>query len=313
MIDQPFHEGERRLQAAAGSFERLAEAGQRVVRDFMPEQHREFFTLLPWLLVGALDDDGQPWAGALAAPEGFVSSPDVRTLRVAATPAAHDPVAHAMREGAAVGLLGLQPHTRRRNRANGHVARVGAGGFEVAVSQSFGNCPRYIQAREPVFAPWPQAPHAESLPGLDEEAQALIGAADTFFIASAHPLAATSREPAHGVDVSHRGGKPGFVRVDAGGVLAVPDFAGNDFYNTLGNLLLQPRCGLLFIDHANGELLHLAARATLVTQGPEVERFAGARRVLRLEVTQALRVRRGLALRWGPAALSPQLQATGHW
>jgi predicted pyridoxine 5'-phosphate oxidase superfamily flavin-nucleotide-binding protein len=313
VIAEPFHEGERRLQAAAGSAEWLAEAGPRVVRDYMPEQHREFFPLLPWLLVGALDAAGQPWATALAGPAGFVSSPDPRTLRIAAVPAADDPLAGALTENAPVGLLGLQPQTRRRNRANGHVVQRDAAGFTVHVDQSFGNCPKYIQAREPRFAPWAQPRQAEALATLDEEAQALVRGADTFFIASAHPRAATSRDVAQGVDVSHRGGKPGFVRVDVGGVLAVPDFLGNDFYNTLGNLVLEPRCGLLFIDHANGHMLHLAAHASIVTHGPEVERFEGARRVLRLEVTQGLRVRHGLALRWGPAALSPHLQATGHW
>ena len=42
------------------------------------------------------------------------------------------------------------------------------------------------------------------------------------------------------MDISHRGGRPGFVRVD-GDVLTIPDFRGNRYFNTLSNLLLEQR------------------------------------------------------------------------
>ena len=150
-------------------------------------------------------------------------------------------------------MLGIEPHTRRRNRLNGHVVRRDEAGFVVHVDQSFGNCPKYIQARKPEFvARSGAAPTAHRLDALDEPARALIARADTFFIATAHPLAARSDTPAFGVDVSHRGGKPGFVRVDGNSSLTVPDFLGNFFFNTLGNLALNPRCGLLFMDFEMG-------------------------------------------------------------
>lgn len=309
MTTEAFHEGERELQAHVGVRDRLAAAGARVVRDHMPQQHRDFFPLLPWLVVGALDAQGQPWATALAGPPGFVDSPDERLLRVRAQPESGDPLAGTLVDGRPVGLLGLQPHTRRRNRLNGWVLAADAAGFLVQAGQSFGNCPKYIQARQAEYAPG-EPGAIETLAALDAEALALVANADTFFIATSHPAALSGGDPSHGVDVSHRGGKPGFVHV-ADGELLVPDFAGNLYFNTLGNLLLQPRCGLLFADYASGDLLWLAAHAKVDLDPPAG--FAGAQRLLRLRVTAARRGRRRLPLRWSEAVPAPELAFTGHW
>jgi predicted pyridoxine 5'-phosphate oxidase superfamily flavin-nucleotide-binding protein len=318
MIAAPFHAGERALQAQAGSREQMAVAGPRVIRDYMPDQHREFFAQLPFVVVGSLDATLQPWASVLAAPAGFAHSPDAAHLRIDALPAAGDPLAAQLAEGAPLGLLGIEPHTRRRNRMNGTVESLDATGFMLQVQQSFGNCPRYIQAREPVFMPTRTGnASVQWLDALDLDAQRLIGSADTLFIATAYPDEAAAGDEAdarsHGVDVSHRGGRPGFVRVDEGGVLTVPDFNGNRFFNTLGNLLAHPRAGLLFIDYDNGELLHVAATAQIVLDGPELAEFEGAERLLRLHVEHALRRPVALPLRWGDAQLSPHLAGTGHW
>jgi predicted pyridoxine 5'-phosphate oxidase superfamily flavin-nucleotide-binding protein len=307
-----FHPGEQAVQALAGVRDRFA-GGSPFIRDYMPEQHREFFPLLPFLLVGSVDAQGQPWASVLAGPPGFAHSPDPRTLDVQAWPHEQDPLAQALAPGVPIGLLGIQPHTRRRNRLNGHVVAADGTRLRVHVDQSFGNCPKYIQAREPRFTgPRARAPRVQRLSALDERARQLVRAADTLFIASAHPHARQDGAPEHGVDVSHRGGKPGFVRVDDA-VLTLPDFTGNSFFNTLGNLVLQPRCGLLFIDYERGDTLQVAARATIVTEGEELASFRGALRLVRLEVDAAIRAEAALPLEWGPAQPSPVLENTGSW
>lgn len=292
----PWHAGERAMHARAGIAERMQEIGPRLLRDYMPEQHREFFPLLPSLLVGALDEAGQPWASVLAGPPGFAHSPDPRLLRVEAR-AQGDQV----REGAPVGLLGLQAHTRRRNRMNGTVVDCDARGFSVQVGQSFGNCPKYIHAREAVYLPAAQVEdeRIEHLVAFDAAALAQVAAADTFFIASAHPQAGCLDGTASGVDVSHRGGPAGFVQVQGTGTLLVPDYLGNAFFNTLGNLQLEPRCGLLFIDPRTGVRLQVSARAEVLWDGWNRDAFAGALRVLRLEAVAATRRAGGLPLQWG--------------
>jgi len=199
------------------------------------------------------------------------------------------------------------------------VEALDAAGFSVAVQQSFGNCPRYIQAREPEFvAPRAaDAAPAQWLDRLDLAAHRLIGSADTLFIATAYPDEAAAGDGAdassHGVDVSHRGGRPGFVRIDGDDTLILPDFNGNRFFNTLGNLAVHPRAGLLFVDFDSGDLLHVAATAEIVWNGPEVDAFEGAERLVRFHVTHALRRPGALPLRWGDAQLSPHLAGTGQW
>jgi predicted pyridoxine 5'-phosphate oxidase superfamily flavin-nucleotide-binding protein len=100
----------------------------------------------------------------------------------------------------------LEPHTRRRNRANGRVGALHDDRFEVQVLQSFGNCPKYIHARRPeTRASTRVAPSRRLGPLLDPSAVALLRRADTLFIASANararlraPTALTSRTAAAG-------------------------------------------------------------------------------------------------------------------
>jgi predicted pyridoxine 5'-phosphate oxidase superfamily flavin-nucleotide-binding protein len=308
-----FHAGEQALQARAGVRERLEAAGRSVIRDHMPEQHRELFGRLPTVLLAVQDDQGQPWATMLHGPGGFISSPDARTLHVQARPTADDPVTPWLTEGAAVGLLGLEAHTRRRNRANGRVRTLRDGGFEVDVLQSFGNCPKYIHARQPqTRIPGRGMPSRRLGPLLDANAVALLRRADTLFIASAN-AAQTGAARGDGVDVSHRGGRPGFVRAALGahgGVrLTVPDYVGNFFFNTLGNLNEWPRAGLLVPDFDDGTLLHLAAKASIQFEGPALEAFPGAQRLLHLDVLEGRLRPEALPLRWTTPEIAPQFVA----
>jgi uncharacterized protein len=313
-----FHEGERAVQARVGAAvrARMAEIGPRVIRDFMPDQHREFFEQLPFVVAGTVDANGQPWASVLAQPPGFIQSPDARHLLLRAQPLAGDPLQATLADGAAIGLLGIEPHTRRRNRMNGIVRGVNAPGFAVELSQSFGNCPKYIQAREPVYVDRPvpaNGPVMHESTQLSDAARRMIEQADTLFIATAYAGNGEQAGRAGGVDVSHRGGKPGFVRVAADGTLTVPDFVGNYFFNTLGNLVVNPRAGLLFIDFDTGDLLYVAVTADIIWDGPEVDSFAGAQRLTRFKVQAMRLVESSLPLRWGEAELSPVLEATGDW
>jgi predicted pyridoxine 5'-phosphate oxidase superfamily flavin-nucleotide-binding protein len=296
-----FHPDELDAQARAGKG-----ASGAGIRSFMPDQHREFFALLPYLFVATTDAEGWPLATMLAGAPGFAHSPDPVTLRVDALPAAQDPAADRFGEGQEIGILGLDLATRRRNRANGAIATRDAAGFTLAVRQSFGNCAKYIQRRAVEPAP-PASATVEALAGLDPAARTLIGEADTLFVASrSRPgLGATG-----GVDISHRGGRPGFVRLE-GDALAVPDFAGNRYFNTLGNLLGEPRAALLVVDFATGDLLQLQGRVTIDWDAQSPQLVAGAERQWRFEVVRGWRRRAAVALRWSFVDYSPATLGTG--
>jgi len=283
MDESPYHEGEQALQARLGLRDKLERIGRRVIRDYMPEEHRTFFGQLPWLLVGSLDANRRPWASVVTGAPGFIASPDPYTLLVRASPHPGDTLADHLRVQAPIGLLGLELHTRRRNRMNGRVTRIAEGGFEVRVDQAFGNCPKYINRKwfEPRAVPGDTgAPLVADR--LNEPARRLIERADTFFIASSCLRGAGRR---YGVDVSHRGGRPGFVRLEADGSLAIPDYVGNFAFNTLGNIEQDGRAGLLFIDFDNGDLLQLTGYASIDWDAPESRSVASVQRLVRVRPT----------------------------
>lgn len=311
---QVFHQGECRLQVRAGVRDRMAAIGAHAIRTSMPEQHRTFFAQLPFVMVGSLDAEGQPWASILANPPGFISSPDARHLLIRAQPAVTDPLYETLATDAPIALLGIEQSTRRRNRMNGIVERMDDAGLLVGVQQSFGNCPKYIQARQVEYRAKESTGTVHFATALNEPARKIIARADTLFIATAHPGAHHGTARSHGVDISHRGGKPGFVRADGDDMLTLPDFAGNRFFNTLGNIMLNPRAGLLFIDFETGDLLYLAADARIVFDSPEMDAFAGAERLLRFKLRHVRHVVAALPLRWsGEVEISPFLADTGDW
>ncbi len=314
-VESPFHPGEMAIQEKLGVRERMEVGGRKGIREYMPDQHRDFFASLPFLLVGSVDVQGQPWASILVGQPGFLSSPNPKTLRVHARPLAGDPLNNLLHAGMDIGILGIELPTRRRNRMNGVVSALNLEGFTVSVRQSFGNCPRYIQSREfrfvanpSKFLPYRSVHQSER---LTETAHNLISRADTFFIASAYTKG--NAGAAKGVDVSHRGGKPGFVRIDNDSTLTTPDFNGNFMFNTLGNLYLNPQAGLLFIDFDGGELLYVTSDAEVIWDGSEVEAFAGAERLVRFHVHQAMYVEGALPLRWSLPDYASELSHTGNW
>jgi predicted pyridoxine 5'-phosphate oxidase superfamily flavin-nucleotide-binding protein len=291
----PWHPGERAVQERTGVRDRMEEIGPRVLRDAMPEQHRIFFGELPFLVLGSVAPDGAVWASVLPGAPGFVRSPDPRTLAIAGRPAPGDPLARHLAPGAAIAVLGIQLETRRRNRANGRIASVDEGGFTIGVEQSFGNCPQYIHPRRLASGEREAVPSRPEREGavLSEKAERLVRAADTFFIATAAPGA--------GADVSHRGGPPGFVRVtpeaDAT-LLTFPDYRGNFFFNTLGNLQASPRAGFALVDFATGDVLMLTGAAVVLWDAPEAADFPGAQRLVRFSVASGV---------WLPSAFAPRV------
>lgn len=285
MAAWPYHAGELEAQGRAGGGNRGG-----AIRDQMPLQHRTFFEQLPFVVVASLDRGG-PVATMWTGNAGFVRAPDPQTLRIAVARDPADPASAAFVAGAPFGMLGIELPTRRRNRANGVIAAAGPDEITVAVRQSFGNCPQYIHPRE-LRRATPGTAATELLDRIDGAAQGAIARADTLFVATSAALG----EATGGVDVSHRGGPAGFVQVH-GDVLTIPDYAGNRYYNTLGNLVSDPRAALLFVEFATGDVLELQGKAEIQWDGPEVEALEGAERLWRLHVERGWRRRGAVALR----------------
>ncbi|WP_248966295.1 pyridoxamine 5'-phosphate oxidase family protein [Sphaerisporangium perillae] len=246
------HPGELLLQRRAGITKPLGSARTRAV---IPDVAADFLRAQRMLVIASPDRRGRVWATALTGPEGFADPLDERHIAIDALPAG--PVAGLYdggddEDGRDIGIIAIEPATRRRMRANGRAHREGDR-LIVRTEQVYSNCPKYIQKREPAFGSTGSATRISTGQALTPAQRDWIRAADTFFIAT--------HVDGQGSDASHRGGAPGFVQVIDERRLAWPEYPGNLMFMTLGNLLLNPSCGLLFLDWESGRGLRLTGRA----------------------------------------------------
>ncbi|MCA1217227.1 pyridoxamine 5'-phosphate oxidase family protein [Streptomyces sp. 8L] len=261
-ITTGFHEGELAVQRAAG----VARDAARLTGMLAPANLRgavtRFLAERTFAAITARDADGALWTSPLAGPHGFLHVASPTTLDVRTLPAAGDPLEN-VEAGQPVGLIVVEFAIRRRLRINGTLSRTDADGLRIDVEQAYGNCPQYIQSRHLHTAPAP-APGTEPVrrgQTLTADDIELVRRADTFLIGTTHPV--------RGNDASHRGGPPGFVRVE-NGELWWPDYWGNNMFNTLGNLRADPTTALLFCDFTVGHTLQLSGRAALEWTGTGV-------------------------------------------
>ena len=308
----PFHPGEHALQEKMGVRAQMERFGRRVIRDHLPDQHRAFYQQLPYIFVGHADKNGWPWASMLFNQPGFMSSPDAKILEINTLPVKGDPLNDALNIGTSLGLMGVELSTRRRNRLAAHITGVTSQGISLKVDQSFGNCPQYIQRRElqPDVSDNSPAASVKTFTTFDAQALALIAASDTFMVASY--IDNSTGAASEGVDVSHRGGKPGFIRID-NNTLTIPDYVGNFHFNTLGNFIKNPKAGLLFIDFENGHMLTLTGRVKILWDSPDTEYFSGAERLWTFELEQGHWLKNSMDLRWQLTEYSANTQMTGTW
>ena len=251
----PFHAGELALQSATGVSGEAARIG-RAIATQIASNASDFIGRQQVAIIATLDASARIVCSALVGEPGAFEVVDPITLSVDSRAGiVGDAFTERTGDGAPIGILFLEVATRRRYRVNGTVIGADEGRIFLRVAEAYPNCPKYIQRRTLHLTDDRNA-FADIREGvdLDPEQQELIASADTFFIASAGPD--------HNLDASHRGGRPGFVRID-GDHLWIPDYAGNNMYNTLGNVSVNPTTGLLFIDFDTGDTLQLSGVADI--------------------------------------------------
>ncbi len=304
MTDQHFHEGELRLQEQTGMREKIAKVTKVMMRDSMPDQHRQFFEGLEYIFLGTIDKHGLPHASIVTGPEGFAHSPDPKTLMIQISNRNEKAAFEGLVIGQSIAVLGLDLSNRRRNRMHGRIAALSEHFITITVVQSYGNCPKYISLRAiSERGLMPSTDHRGLQTKLTHDDMGLIKNADTFFIASY--VQDGSNSPYEGADISHRGGNKGFVSVDSPTQLTIADYRGNYLFNTFGNLLLNPQAALLFIDFETGDQLHVHGHAKLIEDPTLVASVEGAQRLLQIEIDSVTRQDSATSLRWRFVETSP--------
>ena len=108
-----------------------------------------------------------------------------------------------------------------------------------------------------------------------DEDRAFIDSRMLFFLATAD---ADGRP-----DCSYKGGVPGFVRVVDPSTLVFPSYDGNGMFKSLGNVLVNPQVGLLFIDFESPKRLRVNGRASVSADDPLLGEFEGAQLIVRVQ------------------------------
>jgi predicted pyridoxine 5'-phosphate oxidase superfamily flavin-nucleotide-binding protein len=287
-----FHAGETAVQEHAGVREMAASLGSQMIQPRLDPDFAMFLRAQPFVVVASAAPSGRVSASILAGEPGFAAATSWTHIVVSAEIDDADPLAVALAHGpSSVGILVLDPMSRGRVRLNG-LGERSERGLEVELREVFGNCPKYIQRRHPRGRAdsW-GADHVEAGDRLSSEQARFVGEADTFFIASRHPE--------RGADASHRGGRPGFVQVsDEGSRLTCPDYRGNNMFQTLGNLTVEPAVGLLFIAWDSGRTLQISGQATVIWDDPRAGAWPGAQRLVDVEVDAVLDRSGGSAYVW---------------
>jgi predicted pyridoxine 5'-phosphate oxidase superfamily flavin-nucleotide-binding protein len=276
-----YHSGEIAAQARAGVREEATRIGNILVPN-IPASAQSFLLLPQMVVVSTLDAQGRIWASLLVGEPGFLRAVNPTTLEIHATPRPGDPLGENLRPSAFIGMIAIDPLNTKRFRINGRILEFSER-LLVRTEQVYINCPKYIQRRELTVVGGSNEGQLTSISQtrrLSQQQQEEIRRADTFFIASINPES--------GADASHRGGNPGFVHVLGEDLLLFPDYAGNTMFQTFGNLILDSRAGLLFINFMHGGTLQLTGKANIIWDEKLAASLPGAQRLVLFEIASVI-------------------------
>ena len=250
------------------------------------------------VVVGSLDERNNVQASVLIGNSGFVQAPDDKTIRIDATAIHDDGLIENLQKRNEIGILAIELAARLRLKIKGK-AILKDGYIFITIERAYGQCPKYIQAREVEsldleLRAKQNIQHSES---LSDYLQRFISVSDTFFIATYHNES--------GVDVSHRGGNPGFIKVLDQTKIIFPDYPGNSMFNTLGNISANPIATLLFIDFDRGDTYELHGEARIIWDDERIMEFAGAERLVEFYISDVVNTRRNVPLKWQFLDYSP--------
>jgi len=272
-----FHSGEISVQERAGVRDIASDVGEGII-DFVPPDAAQFLARRQMVVLGTVDRRGRVWASVVTGEPGFIEMAGDRMLKIAGRLSAEDPLLENLADEGHIAMFAPDFVAARRVRVNG-CGSIRNGTIYIKTEQVYGNCRRYLQERMLAGARQPRSKSVVARgDSLSAAQQDQISRADTFFIAT--------NNPDSGADVSHKGGNPGFVKVVGDRRLAFPDYNGNRMFNTLGNIAVNPRAGLLYIDFESGRTLQLTGSASIDWNPERAKAFAGAERVVDFELDE---------------------------
>ncbi len=296
-MNQPFHQGQIEVQEKAGVRDTAIQVGNSIKTN-LPEVGQTFVSQQRMALAGSVDPEGRLWASMLTGEPGFTQALSEQQMLLDAKPVTGDALSLHQDDIGELGLLFIDPQTRRRMVFSGQATIDDQGRWLINGKRVFAQCPKYIQQRQ--FTEMDNSAkaavfHQDTI--LSKAQQATLAQADTLFIATHHSQT--------GIHLSHRGGNPGFIQIENESTLYFPDYSGNTMFLTLGNISAKSNTGLLMVDFETGDLLQLSGKAYLEWDHAKLESFPGAQLLVRFEVERVNDIRGAHPMRWKFEAYSP--------
>ncbi|PEW10550.1 pyridoxamine 5'-phosphate oxidase family protein [Bacillus cereus] len=281
-----FHSGERTVHDLLG-VQKIANSASTMIQQTLPKKFMNFLNGQNSFVMSSMDQRGRVWSSFLAGNPGIIQAIEADIVKINTKINEGDPLFLNILQHKEVGILVIDFASRIRIRINGKVSIVYPdGNFEIKIEQVFGNCPKYIQARRFEYKAVEEIVNKKLHPRntLNKKQQNWISESDTFIIASA------SSEGK--MDISHRGGMPGFVHVINEKSIIFPDYSGNMLFNTLGNIVQNPNVGLLFFDFNTGGTLQITGEASIIWNIDQdiLSKFPGAQRLVQFQILEVLEV-----------------------
>jgi uncharacterized protein len=293
-----YHEGEVAVQDRAGVSRERPDA-EEMYHPAIGIGVARFLAAQQFAAISSMDGDGRVWVSLRSGQPGFLQAVDRFTAEIAGYSHPDDPLLANLRQQPGIGILAINLAARQRVRLNGK-ASLSDSVICMTVEQLYGNCQQYIQARAILGQHEPVSAAVRHHDELDARLRSWVESSDTFFLGTAHPQS--------GLDASHRGGKPGFVRVESAKRLDFPDYRGNKMFNSLGNISSYAKAGLLFPDFDSGAALLVSGTANILWDSPQIADFPGARRLVAIDVERILELPQATLLKFEFRNYSPDLR-----
>ncbi|MEP0263883.1 pyridoxamine 5'-phosphate oxidase family protein [Dokdonia sp.] len=260
-MEDILNEGEKTVQRLAGVEKEGARVARLAIKNRITPGLFPYIQGLPMAFVGSTDAKGQLWSSLLIGEVGFIEVPHMHEVcfhRSKIQSTASDIFFKNITERPEIGIMFKDPSQRIRYRVNGIVTEVSEDSIRIKVVEAYGNCPKYIQARKLL-----------EIKNLPESTQTIfkddvLGAKEKDWIRKADTFYIATRSLDGRADASHRGGNPGFVEILSDGTFKIPDYYGNNMFNSLGNIYENPNTGLLFVDFETGATLQLSGKGKIL-------------------------------------------------
>ena len=315
------HEGELFVQKKRHTPSNMPMRVAGIISDDMPDQHSEFFSHLNYFGISTIDIDGRPWATIIVgSPTTLIHVISEIQLNISVILPKGDPFLSSVMNTSDVTCryfagIGVDFTNRRRNKVAGFIDTSNLVNdtlhMSLLTNENLGNCPKYITVRKlEYYKRNPQIAadyrNTDKI-SFNQECLNIINQASTIFLATRHtsPISDNTSD----LGLNHRGGYPGFVRTyeeNGHTYIVIPDYSGNRFYQSLGNIETDRVAGVVFPCFTSGDMLHVTGIAENIYDDEAELIMPRITLITRIKLTGYVWIKEALNLKLiGPEQYSP--------